>query len=247
MALETGTFISDLVATNPTGADDRSTADDHLRLVKSTILASFTNISGAMTASHTELNKLDGCTASTAELNLTDGLTPTTAELNFVNGVTSAIQTQLNARQPLDSDLTAIAALAKTNSNFIVGNGSTWVAESGSTVRASLGLGALAELNSVAAGQIDANAVRMSEFYTTLGSYSTETITTAGNYAALSGYYALTCNSTMEVQVLYNSVWTKIQDIDGTVPILVWMISTHMRVYHSGAGNQLLKYQRLAG
>lgn len=42
--------------------------------------------------------------------------------------------------QPLDADLTAIAALAKTDGNIIVGDGSTWVAESGETARASLGL-----------------------------------------------------------------------------------------------------------
>lgn len=57
MALETGTYISDLVATNPLGADDRSTADDHLRFIKSTILASFTGVTGAVTATHTSLNK----------------------------------------------------------------------------------------------------------------------------------------------------------------------------------------------
>jgi hypothetical protein len=44
--------------------------------------------------------------------------------------------------QPLDSDLTAIAALTPTDSNVIVGNGSAWVAESGATARTSLGLGA---------------------------------------------------------------------------------------------------------
>lgn len=37
--------------------------------------------------------------------------------------------------------LEAIAALTPSDSNFIVGDGSTWVAESGSTVRDSLGLG----------------------------------------------------------------------------------------------------------
>jgi hypothetical protein len=42
--------------------------------------------------------------------------------------------------QPVDDDLTAIAALSKTDGNFIVGNGTTWVAESGATARASLGL-----------------------------------------------------------------------------------------------------------
>jgi hypothetical protein len=46
--------------------------------------------------------------------------------------------------QAYDADLAAIAALAKTDSNFIVGNGSAWVAESGSTARASLGLDSMA-------------------------------------------------------------------------------------------------------
>jgi len=44
----------------------------------------------------------------------------------------------------LDSDLQTISGLAKTDGNFIVGNGSAWVAESGSTARTSLGLGSIA-------------------------------------------------------------------------------------------------------
>ena len=43
--------------------------------------------------------------------------------------------------QAYDADLTALGGLAKTDGNFIVGNGSTWVAESGATARTSLGLG----------------------------------------------------------------------------------------------------------
>lgn len=42
-------------------------------------------------------------TATAAELNKLDGLLPTTTELNFVDGVTSAIQTQLNAKSPIDN------------------------------------------------------------------------------------------------------------------------------------------------
>jgi hypothetical protein len=55
--------------------------------------------------------------------------------------------------QAWDADLDAIAGLAKTDGNFIVGDGSSWVAESGSTVRTSLGLGSLATLSSVNDGQ----------------------------------------------------------------------------------------------
>jgi microcystin-dependent protein len=93
-----------------------------------------------------------GVTATSAELNIMDGVTATTAELNFVDGVTSNIQTQLNAldsnKQPLDAELTAIAALATTDGNFIVGNGATWVVESGNTVLQSIGVTATTtELN----------------------------------------------------------------------------------------------------
>lgn len=38
----------------------------------------------------------------------------TDTELGYVSGVTSAIQTQLDGKQPLDSDLTALAALSST-------------------------------------------------------------------------------------------------------------------------------------
>ena len=56
MGLETGSFISDLVATNPLGTDDRSQGDDHIRLIKSVLKTTFPNVAGAVTASHAQLN-----------------------------------------------------------------------------------------------------------------------------------------------------------------------------------------------
>ena len=58
-------------------------------------------------------------TASRALVSDTNGKvavsTVTSTELGFLGGVTSAIQTQLNAKQPLDADLTAIAGLVGTS------------------------------------------------------------------------------------------------------------------------------------
>jgi len=73
-------------------------------------------------------------------------------EFGHLNGVSSNIQTQLDAREASNASLTAIGALATTDGNFIVGSGSTWVAETGSTARASLGLGTISTqaANSVA-------------------------------------------------------------------------------------------------
>jgi hypothetical protein len=75
MALETGTYISDLNVSNPANTDGVTQADDHLRFIKSTVKATFPNITGAVTPTHTELN--------------------------YVDGVTSAIQTQLDAKAVL--------------------------------------------------------------------------------------------------------------------------------------------------
>jgi microcystin-dependent protein len=56
MALETGTYISDLVSTNPAGSDALAFADDHLRLIKSTLKNTFPNLSGAVTLNQYQLN-----------------------------------------------------------------------------------------------------------------------------------------------------------------------------------------------
>ena len=92
MALETGTYVNSLNASNPASTDGLAQADDHIRLLKSTIKATLPNVTGAITATHTELNKMDGVTATTAELNTTAGLTASTAELNKLDGVTASTE-----------------------------------------------------------------------------------------------------------------------------------------------------------
>lgn len=138
MGLETGTYISDLVITNPTSSDPKSQGDDHLRLIKSTVKATFPNVTGAVTGTQTELNILDGATLSTAELNILDGVTASTAEinildgatlttteLNYVDGVTSAIQTQIDLKAPLASPALTGTPTAPTAST---GTSSTQIA-----------------------------------------------------------------------------------------------------------------------
>ena len=72
MALESATYINGLDSANPTATDPKNQGDDHIRLLKAAIKATFPNVTGAVT--------------------------PTQAELNYVAGVTSAIQTQINAK-----------------------------------------------------------------------------------------------------------------------------------------------------
>lgn len=66
MALETGTYIDDLVVTNPVSGDPKSQGDDHLRLLKSTIKTTFPNITGEVTPTQVEINRLDGITGPAA-------------------------------------------------------------------------------------------------------------------------------------------------------------------------------------
>jgi len=80
MGLETGTYISDLNSSNPVAGDPVNEGDDHLRLIKSTVKASFPSVTGAVTATHTELNLIDGVTATTTELNYLDVTTQGTAQ-----------------------------------------------------------------------------------------------------------------------------------------------------------------------
>lgn len=78
MGLETGTYINSLVATNPVGAvDPKSQGDDHIRLLKSTIKATFPNLSAAVTSDATELNLLDGATGLTGTGNTVRSASPT--------------------------------------------------------------------------------------------------------------------------------------------------------------------------
>ena len=73
-------------------------------------------------------------------------------EFGFLNGVSSNIQTQLDAKGASNANLNTIGGLSNSDGNFIVGSGSTWVAENGSTARSSLGLGTISTqaANSVA-------------------------------------------------------------------------------------------------
>lgn len=80
MGLEVTTYINGLVATNPTAADPKNQGDDHIRLIKSCLLATLPNITGTMNASSDELNYMVGCTQNVEDR--FDGLDATKADLN---------------------------------------------------------------------------------------------------------------------------------------------------------------------
>jgi len=93
MALETGTYIDSLNVNNPAAPDALSQADDHLRLLKSTIKATFPHVSGAITGTHTAINTKVGEGAAAI---VSDGTTPTLS-----SGITGTeVKTLLGVVEP---------------------------------------------------------------------------------------------------------------------------------------------------
>ena len=132
MALESTTYIDGLVITNPTGTDPRSQGDDHIRLVKSTIRSTFPNVAGAMTATHTELNLIDGYTGTTAELNYND--IPTLGTVESSKSVTAdAVGTTKKLKTQEQTEIVNAVGTVSTATaiNFALGNVVTAVLASG--------------------------------------------------------------------------------------------------------------------
>ena len=124
-----------------------STVLGYVSGVTSEIQTQFSGKQATITGGATTITSSD-LTASKALASDASGKVAVTSvtdtELGYVSGVTSAIQTQLDAKQPLDAQLTDIAGLTPTDSNFIVGDGSNFTTETGATARTSLGLGSVA-------------------------------------------------------------------------------------------------------
>jgi hypothetical protein len=97
------------------------------------------HLSGVSTA---DLTKLHEVTSTAAELNILTGATLTTIELNYVDGVTSSIQNQLDNKQPLDDQLTSIAALTPSaTSQFLLGGtGGVYSIQDAAGFRTALGV-----------------------------------------------------------------------------------------------------------
>src|SRR6056300_1954184 len=122
-------------------------ANAQKKLTKGNInISGFNNDSGFIDGSSLNASNLDSGTVPDARFPAT---LPTLngSALTDLNASNLASGTVANAR--LDQQLQDVAGLAVTDGNFIVGNGSNFVAESGATARTSLGLGSIATLNTV--------------------------------------------------------------------------------------------------
>lgn len=120
----TGTITGNIIVTIPDGIEKTYIVENG---TTGSFTVEFKTVSGT------------GFTFSTTEKSVIIGYSDGTNIVEISNNLAGLIVgTDVQA---YDADLTAIGALAKTDSNIIVGNGSTWVAENGATARTSLGVG----------------------------------------------------------------------------------------------------------
>lgn len=84
MSLETATYINQLNILNPTGTDLVSTADDHIRLIKSTLKNTFPNITGPVTLTQSALNSNEFLVDTGTANNIV--VTPSPAWTAYTNG-----------------------------------------------------------------------------------------------------------------------------------------------------------------
>lgn len=122
VALETGTYLSDLVVTNPAHSDGLNAADAHMRLIKATAKNTFPNLTGAVTATQADLN---GVAALTTTVNTTGvsmvadaGVFFKTSGDGFVNTLAGDIDVKLQGTIAATFQRTGGANFFKSNGNI---------------------------------------------------------------------------------------------------------------------------------
>lgn len=109
MGLETGTYIDSLNPSNPAATDALSQADEHLRLLKSTIKATFPNVDAAVTATPTDLNTKTALISDGTNVTFNTGITA-----DKVKTLIGAVEPAINASTAGDGSVTPLLATGIT-------------------------------------------------------------------------------------------------------------------------------------
>jgi trimeric autotransporter adhesin len=166
-----------------------------------------------LTSTAAELNILDGVTSTAAELNILDGVTASTTELNYVDGVTALIQTQLDAKQASDADLTTLATNGiGTSANQLVQlNGSAQLPAVSGALLTNLPAGGATDIDGLSDGYTDSSTILpsiglgsgalanddgTSNGNIGIGQFALNANTSGSSNVAISGYKGLYSNTT---------------------------------------------------
>lgn len=122
MTIETATYIASLVATNPAGGDAKNEGDNHIRLIKAAILATFPNFTGAVTGSHLDVlkNHWTGGAAPTINDDSGDGYSVGSWWIDSSNNVYICLSNTLGAA--VWQSLVPVSALSANRNRLINGD-----------------------------------------------------------------------------------------------------------------------------
>lgn len=135
MPLETATYISDLVATNPAASDPMSNADDHMRLIKAVLKNTFPGLTGAfLTSAGGVLIPVDG-TASAPGLAYASE--PTLGLRRSAAGVITITGGQLRGRGAVPVGSIHMFPKAPAGLGMASGAGFDWIECNGATYNVS--------------------------------------------------------------------------------------------------------------
>lgn len=116
MALEAATYIGDLVSTNPAGSDQKKEGDDHIRLIKAALKATFPTATGAIPISTYIKTLLDDADAATARATLVAAGLP---DANVFTGVNTIRSADATASEIVALDLDRFSA-SPANSDLLM-------------------------------------------------------------------------------------------------------------------------------
>jgi hypothetical protein len=112
MALETGTYIDSLVVANPAATDALSQADEHLKLLKSTIKATFPNVDAAVTATPTDLNTKTALVSDGTDVTFNTGITAD--KVKTLIGITEPVAPAITTATDSEGEVTPVLSTGIT-------------------------------------------------------------------------------------------------------------------------------------
>ena len=139
---------------------------------------------------------------------------PSLAEFIHVKGVTSALQTQIDGKQPLDSELTTIAALTETDGNVMFVAGGAWTSDATPAIDCT-----------------DCTNVGAGGDLTLVGSDDTDGTTTSTTFVDLATVGSLTISTNTGIMIVASIRKTSGASANATVSL---------KINGSGVGNNLV-------
>lgn len=141
MALETGTYINDLVITNPTSTDPKSQGDDHIRLIKTLLKECLNGFAGAILVTGTDTGAADvyaiapttalaGYTANTFFLVKVLNANTGACTLNVSTLGAKSIKTIAGAN-PSAGDVSGYCLFVYDGTNMVLLSGSAFLSKTG--------------------------------------------------------------------------------------------------------------------